>query len=243
MASTSDAKEAVGKLSPFTSDPSVAPFATSMAAYLAANAGFEGLATGALVFHSFPSNSSSPSSSSDPSGPTGATLKNSTDHDKQQEEEDRILLVQRAPHDSMPLRWEVPGGACDDEDETVLHAVARELWEESGLRATHIGPQVGEGRAFFTRRGRRMLKVEFLADVDDGAGEVKKGSGGGGGKTSSPVVKLDPEEHVAFLWATEEECLAHRVGETGIMFTHNEQEESILEGFQLRRELRAKVVS
>ncbi|KAK8063901.1 hypothetical protein PG996_008553 [Apiospora saccharicola] len=165
MASTSDAKEAVGKLSRFTSDPSVAPFATSMAAYLAANAGFEGLATGALVFHSFPSNSSSSSSSSDPSGPTGATLENSTDHDKQQEEEDRILLVQRAAHDSMPLRWEVPGGACDDEDETVLHAVARELWEESGLRAAHIGPQVGEGRAFFTRRGRRMLKVEFLADV------------------------------------------------------------------------------
>ncbi|KAK7935009.1 NUDIX hydrolase domain-like protein [Apiospora marii] len=240
MASTSDAKAAVGKLSSFTSDPSLAPFTTSMAAYLAANAGFEGLATGALVFSSFSSTTSSSSSSA----PSSAATTHNSDHDKlQEEEEDRILLVQRAPHDSMPLRWEVPGGACDDEDETVLHAVARELWEESGLRAAHVGPQVGEGRPFFTSRGRRMLKVEFLADVEGGeSGEVKKGAGADG-KTSPPVVKLDPEEHVAFLWATEEECRGHRVGETEITFTHNEQEQSILEGFRLRRELRAHVVS
>lgn len=135
----------------------------------------------------------------------------------------------------MPLRWEVPGGACDDEDETVLHAVARELWEESGLRATHIGPQVGEGRPFFTTRGRRMLKVEFLADVEGQAVESKEG----GKKKSPPEVKLDPDEHVAFVWATEEDCLAHKVGESVIKFTHDEQEESILEGFRMRRELRA----
>lgn len=239
MAWTSDAKAAVGKLSPFTSDPSLAPFATSMAAYLANNTGFEGLGTGALVFSSFPCTSIA--SSSGRSGPSGVATTNSSDHNKQQGE-DRILLVQRAPHDSMPLRWEVPGGACDEEDETVLHAVARELWEESGLRAAHIGPQVGEGRPFLTRRGRRMLKVEFLVDVVGKSSEAEEGAEEYR-KTSPPVVKLDPEEHVAFLWATEEECSGHRVGETEIMFTHNEQEQSILEGFRLRRELRAQVVS
>ncbi|KAI8948254.1 NUDIX hydrolase domain-like protein [Xylaria longipes] len=48
---------------------------------------------------------------------------------------DRLLLVQRAPTDSYPLRWEVPGGAIDAEDESILHGLARELWEETGLRA------------------------------------------------------------------------------------------------------------
>src|SRR4051812_17959118 len=51
----------------------------------------------------------------------------------------RLLLLQRAAHDSMPLRWEVPGGACDLEDETILHSVARELWEESGLTPRRMG--------------------------------------------------------------------------------------------------------
>lgn len=50
----------------------------------------------------------------------------------------RLLLVQRAPHDSYPLLWEVPGGAIDAEDESVLHGLARELWEETGLRARRV---------------------------------------------------------------------------------------------------------
>ncbi|KAK8004309.1 hypothetical protein PG989_004028 [Apiospora arundinis] len=143
MASNPDTKVAVEALPSFTSDPSLSPFTTSMAAYLATNTGFEGLATGALVFYSSPSTAN-------------------------KGEEDRILLVQRAPHDSMPLLWEVPGGACDDTDKTVLHAVARELREETGLRAARIGPQVGGGMVFFTRKGRRMLKVSFLAEIVQG---------------------------------------------------------------------------
>ena len=76
----------------------------------------------------------------------------------------------------MPLLWEVPGGACDFEDESLLHAVARELCEESGLRARRVealvlvdGPGSGSasgpgsgggsgsglGDVFFTRRGKR----------------------------------------------------------------------------------------
>ncbi|KAK7967283.1 NUDIX domain-containing protein [Apiospora aurea] len=182
-----------------------------MAAYLAANAGFKGLGTGALVFFS----------------PDAETSSNSSGQGDEEATAERILLVQRAAHDSMPLRWE---------DETILHAVARELREESGLRAAHIGPQVGEPMAFFTRRGRRMLKLSFLVDVEAGAD-------GQGGKKSPPVVKLDPEEHAAFFWATEEECRRHRVGETDIEFTHISQEQTILEGFRLRRELRRQAPS
>jgi hypothetical protein len=42
--------------------------------------------------------------------------------------QDRILLLQRASHDSMPNRWEIPGGGVDAEDETILHGAVRELW-------------------------------------------------------------------------------------------------------------------
>lgn len=43
----------------------------------------------------------------------------------------------------LPGCWEIPGGGCDDDDESILHAVARELWEEVGLTTTRIGPLVG----------------------------------------------------------------------------------------------------
>jgi len=52
--------------------------------------------------------------------------------------QNKILLVQRAATDSMPNKWEIPGGAADEEDPSLLHACARELWEEAGLVATRL---------------------------------------------------------------------------------------------------------
>ncbi|KAI5856793.1 NUDIX hydrolase domain-like protein [Durotheca rogersii] len=151
----------------------------------------------------------------------------------------RLLLVQRAAHDSMPLRWEVPGGACDADDATVLHAVARELWEESGLRATVVGALVpggggdrlrngaaettpGVGHVFFTRRGLRMCKYSFLTEVD------------------GYDVRLDPNEHQAFLWVTEEEARARRCGDVAFEYTFREQMLEVYEAFRLNREKRER---
>ena len=135
----------------------------------------------------------------------------------------RILLIQRAAHDSMPSKWEVPGGACDYEDETILVSVARELWEEARLTASRVGELVPcgaeEGLIIFSRRQRRYCKYSFVVHVDEGQ-----------------EVKLDPNEHEAFLWATEEECRAGKVGETEVRFTFKEQKDSILEGFRMRKE-------
>ncbi|KAK5627596.1 hypothetical protein RRF57_003311 [Xylaria bambusicola] len=78
----------------------------------------------------------------------------------------RLLLVQRAPHDSYPLCWEVPGGAADIEDETILEAVARELWEETSLQARYISGVVGEGYTFLTRRSACVCKYSFVVDVE-----------------------------------------------------------------------------
>ncbi|RFU81500.1 nudix domain, partial [Trichoderma arundinaceum] len=57
----------------------------------------------------------------------------------------RVLLVQRAAHDSMPNLWETPGGAVDAGDPTILHGCARELREEVGLVARRMKRLVTEG--------------------------------------------------------------------------------------------------
>ncbi|KAI1486874.1 NUDIX hydrolase domain-like protein [Biscogniauxia mediterranea] len=131
----------------------------------------------------------------------------------------KVLLVQRAPTDSLPLLWEVPGGGCDFEDETVLHSVARELWEESGLRAQRIGDELGVLDLFRTRRGLRVRKFTFLVEVD------------------GYDVRLDPSEHQAFLWASEEDVRAKRCGNVEIVYTNEAQEEVIRKAFERRKAL------
>src|SRR5947209_1199950 len=104
----------------FRIHPSASSFTDSQPAYLSKHSDprYNYLATGALVFNT-----------SDPSLP-------------------RILLIQRSADDSMPNRWEIPGGGCDDEDESILYSVARELWEEAGLRAKSISRPVGKAHFF-----------------------------------------------------------------------------------------------
>lgn len=134
----------------------------------------------------------------------------------------------------MPNRWEVPGGAVDLEDETILHGVAREVWEESGLKVTAIGPQVGtaEGKTegyVFTRRGLKFCRFTFEAEVEN-----------------TEAVRVDPNEHQKLVWATEEECRSHRVvgnaeGEVvEIEFTTEAQEGTVLEGFRLRKQAKSE---
>lgn len=119
---------------------------------------------------------------------------------------DRILLVQRASHDSMPNLWEVPGGAVDPEDPSVLHACARELWEEAGLTVTHIKGVVPDGfggkpGAVFTNRTGKVFYCKFSFEVDVLEGQE---------------VRLDPNEHQDFVWATAEEVRERKVGEREI---------------------------
>ncbi|KAI0880788.1 NUDIX hydrolase domain-like protein [Annulohypoxylon maeteangense] len=132
--------------------------------------------------------------------------------------EGKLLLVQRAAHDSMPSLWEIPGGSCDFEDESLLHGVARELWEESGLCANFIGPLIGGREVFFIRETRRMCKFSFLVEVD------------------GYEVKLDPNEHQAFLWVTEEEAQSGVCGDVEFKYTFREQRQSVLKAFQSRKE-------
>ncbi|KAL8917297.1 MAG: hypothetical protein Q9208_008018 [Pyrenodesmia sp. 3 TL-2023] len=138
----------------------------------------------------------------------------------------RILLLQRSPGDSMPNRWETPGGACDN-DQTILHAVARELYEETMLVATSVGPMVGEGYTFKTRSGKMVRKLNFIVEIE------RRGGNGDGdsGSDHNFEVRLRPEEHQDFVWATEEEVRARKVGDVEIGFTMPEQETVVLDAF------------
>jgi 8-oxo-dGTP pyrophosphatase MutT (NUDIX family) len=173
------------------------------------------------------------------------------------------LLIRRAAHDSAPNKWEVPGGAIDAEDESILAGCARELFEEAGLVATRLGPllgEEGEPEVFLTRSGRIVLRVPFLAEVDCAA----VGEGRAGGQEPSDAVedwglmrliekvKLDPNEHSAFVWATEEDVRLERMpheprlrafGEgvevpSKLEFTSREVKECILTGFEAWRKIR-----
>lgn len=139
--------------------------------------------------------------------------------------QDRLLLVKRAASDSMPNTWEVPGGAVDDEDPTVLHGCARELREESGLVARRIrhviaeGPDSEPGSVFTNRSGTRVFcKFCFEVEVDEGQ-----------------QVQLDPAEHQDYVWATEEEARCQRVGDKEIPWITEQMKRLVAEAFRLRK--------
>lgn len=178
----------------FSFDDTLKEFTVPVKSYLDKHPEYDALATGSLVFHT-PSRTDSP----------------------------RLLIQKRSAHDSMPGRWEIPGGGCDLDDESILHGAVRELWEESGLVAASVKASVGGEQVFFSRRGMRITKVNFEVEVDGGRGE------------KPPVVKLDPNEHEAYLWVTEEEARAGRQGEVEVRFTTRGQEEVIWEGFERQR--------
>ncbi|KAF4453965.1 nudix protein [Fusarium austroafricanum] len=136
----------------------------------------------------------------------------------------RILLLQRAPDDSMPNKWEVPGGACDDSDDSVLYGCARELWEEAGLELRHIRHVIPDGMggkpgAVFTNRTGKRFYCKFSFEVD---------------VVNTGVVKLDPKEHRDFVWATEDEVKAQRIGEREIPLTNSLMVRLLELGFSMR---------
>jgi 8-oxo-dGTP pyrophosphatase MutT (NUDIX family) len=212
-----------------TVDPALAPFQISQRTYLDNNPKVlyksteyhinGGMASGAVVITN--ADVFANSGRSGPSSPQATT--------NSRQEQPRVLLLRRAPTDSMPNLWEVPGGAVDFDDATVLHGAARELWEEAGLHATTFHRVVGpeHGQVFATRRGRLFVKVHFLVDV------------------KAYEVKLDVNEHSDFCWATEAECEAEKVErvldgketELAIPFTTEAQKAAIMAGFEAWRKV------
>ncbi|KAK4574973.1 hypothetical protein LTR86_000823 [Recurvomyces mirabilis] len=124
--------------------------------------------------------------------------------------EPRILLLQRAASDWRPNKWEPPGGAYDDEDLSILHGAARELWEETGLEVFRFTAVVGEPFYFELRSGRKVARLHFAARIKVEAGAA-----------AFAVVRLSPAEHQHFMWASEDEIMAGRTGTVDLVFTND----------------------
>ncbi|KAA8646041.1 NUDIX hydrolase [Aspergillus tanneri] len=125
----------------------------------------------------------------------------------------RVLLIQRASDDEFPDIWEVPGGTAS-QDETIIDCVVRELWEETGLRASAVERLTGEYECEINLTKWKIFI--FLVVVDnDQMGDSDK-------------IVLDPQEHQAFLWATRQEIEDNRCGEAQLGWFSLEQKGAIL---------------
>ncbi|KAH7113416.1 hypothetical protein EDB81DRAFT_586317, partial [Dactylonectria macrodidyma] len=108
---------------------------------------------------------------------------------------------------------------------TILHACARELREEAGLEVQSIEHVILDGAGnkpgadfMNSTETRRYRKFSFEVKVDD-----------------MGTVKLDPNEHQAFVWATEEEVKSQAIGDRKIPLANPMMEKLLRVGFEMRR--------
>lgn len=96
----------------------------------------------------------------------------------------QFLIVQRAPHDSNPLLWELPGGAVEHSEDPV-EAVKREVWEEAGLSITPLYPVATS--TGFSSKGKhiQVVRIAYLCKTINSLQEV-----------------ILSNEHTAFRWIT-----------------------------------------
>ena len=187
----------------------------------------------------------------------------------------RILLVQRAATErGFPNLWEIPGGSAELSDPTILHSVAREVFEETGLHLFRFIRQVGNVGEFVLggkHNLKHCLKLSFEIEVTEFGNhlqeakpqqlhqqvvchEGKDGTNVGISNIKAVNIDLDPKEHQAARWVTEEDvkianCFL-RSGESGIdrnmrdiahlegdlRLVSEDQRQLILEGFRLHSE-------
>jgi 8-oxo-dGTP diphosphatase len=82
--------------------------------------------------------------------------------------DDKLLVCQRTKHQSMPLKWEFPGGKVEP-GEGAQDALYRELEEELGIRAT-IGALVTTVR--HTYNNGAAFELHFFV-VQEFTGEIQ----------------------------------------------------------------------
>lgn len=131
----------------------------------------------------------------------------------------QVLLLQRANKNFLPYLWEIPGGKCDTEDETVVASAARELREETGLSSLEVKDVVA--RHEWLDHGEKWKSVIFLMGFANmiPIGNIK--------------VSTVPREHASHLWASYEEVSADKCGDIVLTWASIEHKEAILNAFKV----------
>jgi len=80
----------------------------------------------------------------------------------------KLLVCQRTRHQTMPLKWEFPGGKIEEREQP-RDALRRELEEELGIVAT-IGDEVARIQHEYPNRSRVELRFFVVRDY---AGEIE----------------------------------------------------------------------
>ncbi|KAE8356929.1 NUDIX hydrolase domain-like protein [Aspergillus coremiiformis] len=147
--------------------------------------------------------------------------------------EPRVLLLQRALTDSLPGYWEGPGGGCEDRDESILAAVAREVLEESGLHVSRMVDLVGVAEWVKERNGTMffVVKLTFLVEVYE-AQETTGEMEGEAVRRWEDRVRLEPTEHSMFEWASEEQVRLGLGGKGKYKFL-KEEGRNLLKAFRM----------
>lgn len=159
----------------------------------------------------------------------------------------RILLLRRAPTDSWPLKWEVPGGCVDATDASFVAAAVRELWEESGLRATRVKAAVrllseaeaGESEPKTEAAGDGEVDLQMKGDVclfrETGNVWAKLTAWVDVETCEAVVVRAD--EHAEWAWVTQEEARLRKFADgRELDFVSEGVRRTVLEGFRLWEE-------
>jgi len=81
------------------------------------------------------------------------------------EQKGKLLVCQRTRHQTMPLKWEFPGGKIE-EGEQPRDALRRELEEELGIRAK-IGDEIARLRHTYPNGSTVELRFFIVREYED----------------------------------------------------------------------------
>ncbi|KAL9061338.1 MAG: hypothetical protein Q9162_000212 [Coniocarpon cinnabarinum] len=102
-------------------------------------------------------------------------------------EPSRVLICKRVAHEeSFAGMWELPGGHIEAADANVQHTVARELYEETGLKLTSVIKRMCD-MTWVGDSGKTSVQLNYEVTVEN-----------------DENIRLCAEEHDDFMWASME---------------------------------------